>query len=251
MRGDPLVSVFRSLPDTQKKADGCKSTTLPWGPDHVSKVGWEPASNSPQRLAGLRRMRQEACNPHRTLLCGHQVSDSSVKSVRSMAVQSTAEAQQRDEYSARPEGCRSPGWVLLVMVGRYAPPREGDPVKALEGGAFAVSGLCLRRFTCLPAREAYTDVIGGEVSGQGKLIHGGRSYTCRRSRTTKGGPEMGKQTGSAIVSVRGAAPKKGQLPAGLISWLKANGRMKRGVKVVAAAGATRAPRKSRAKVQAA
>ena len=56
---------------------------------------------------------------------------------------------------------------------------------------------------------------------------------------------MGKETGAAIVSVRGAAPKKGQLPAGLISWLKANGRMKRGVKVVAATGATRKPRTKR------
>ena len=63
---------------------------------------------------------------------------------------------------------------------------------------------------------------------------------------------MGKETkGASVVSVRGVAPKKGQLPAGLISWLKANGRMKRGVKVVAAVGATKAPRKPRTKVQSA
>ena len=31
-----------------------------------------------------------------------------------------------------------------------------------------------------------------------------------------------------IAAVEGVQPKKGQLPAGLVKWLQANGRMKRG-----------------------
>lgn len=38
---------------------------------------------------------------------------------------------------------------------------------------------------------------------------------------------MPAKKSNVLESVRGKAPKKGQLPLGLIKWLKANGRMRK------------------------